>query len=106
MASIMQGTTPSLTITFSPDDLQLSAVTAIELYVRNGRNLTTYTAEDLALDVEANSLTKVFTEEETAALDPSKNVVVQGRFWLGSAVVGMNKINFGVADMMGVGTDG
>lgn len=43
MVSIMQGTTPSLTITFSPDDLQLSAVTAIELYVRNGRSLTTYT---------------------------------------------------------------
>lgn len=47
MASTMQGTTPSLTITFSPDDLQLSAVTAIELYVRNGSSLTTYTAEDL-----------------------------------------------------------
>lgn len=27
MASIMQGTTPSLTITIDPDDLQLSSVT-------------------------------------------------------------------------------
>ena len=106
MSAIMQGTTPSLTITFAPDDLQLSAVTAIELYVRNGSSFTTYTAEDLALDTEANSLTKVFTEEETAALDPSKNVIVQGRFWIGAAVVGMNKISIGVADMMGVGADG
>lgn len=57
MSAIMQGTTPSLTITFSPDDLQLSAVTAIELYVRNGSSLTTYTAADLAIDLDANTIT-------------------------------------------------
>lgn len=106
MASILQGTTPSLTITFAPDDLQLSAVTAIELYVRNGNALTTYTMGDLTVDTEANTVTKVFTEAETAALDPKKNVVIQGRFWAGDAVIGINKINIGVADMMGVGRDG
>lgn len=37
MSAIMQGTTPSLTITFAPEDLLLSSVTAIELYVRNGK---------------------------------------------------------------------
>lgn len=47
MSAIMQGTTPSLTITIDPGDLLLSAVTAIEIYVRNGSSLTTYTAEDL-----------------------------------------------------------
>lgn len=106
MASIMQGTTPSLTITIDPEDLLLSAVTVIELYVRNGKTTTTYTMDDLTIDIEANTITKVFTEEETAALDPKKNVVIQGRFWAGDAVIGINKINIGVADMMGVGRDG
>lgn len=106
MASIMQGTTPSLTITFSPDDLQLSAVTAIELYVRNGRSLTTYTAEELNVDADTNTITKHFSVEETAALDPRKNITVQARLWVGDEVIGINKISIGVADMMGVGADG
>lgn len=106
MARIMQGTTPSVTITINPDDFLLSNVTKMELYVRNGSNLTTYAADDLDIDTIANTITKTFTEAETAALDPKKNVVIQGRFWLGNAIVGINKISYGVGDMMGVGADG
>lgn len=106
MASIMQGTTPSITITIDPDDFQLSAVTRMELYVKNGGTLTTYTAEDLTIDTEANTITLTFSEAETAAMNPKRFVTVQGRFWLGSSVVGINKLTFGVADMMGVGADG
>lgn len=106
MAAIMQGTTPSLTITIDPEDLLLSAVTAMELYIRNGNKTATYAMGDLVVDIEQNTVTKVFTESETAALDPKKNVVIQGRFWVGEAVIGINKINIGVADMMGVGRDG
>jgi len=106
MARIMQGTTPSVTITINTDDFLLSNVTKMELYVRNGSNLTTYTADDLDIDTDANTITKTFTEAETAALDPKKNVVIQGRFWLGNAIVGINKISYGVSDMQGVGADG
>lgn len=106
MASIMQGTTPSITITIDPDDFQLSNVTKIELYVKNGGTLTTYTADDLTVDTEANSITLTFSEAETAAMNPKKFLTVQGRFWLGTSVVGINKLTFGVADMMGVGEDG
>lgn len=106
MASIMQGTTPSLKIQISTDDLHLSNVTALELYIRNGSRLTTYTAEDLDVDTEENTVTKHFSVEETAALDPRKNITVQARFWVGDAVIGINKITIGVADMMGVGADG
>ena len=106
MVSIMQGTTPSLTITINPDDFQLSAVTKIELYVKNGGTLTTFTADDLTVDTEANTVTLTFSEAETAAMNPKKFLTVQGRFWLGSSVVGINKLTFGVADMMGVGADG
>lgn len=106
MANIMQGTTPSITIHIDPEDFLLSAVTKIELYVKNGGTLTTYTADDLTVDTEANTITKTFSEAETAALNPKKFLTVQGRFWLGSSVVGINKLTFGVADMMGVGADG
>lgn len=106
MAAIMQGTTPSITITIDPDDFLLSSVTRMELYVRNGGTLTTYTADDLTVDTEANTLTLTFSEAETAAMNPRKFLTVQGRFWLGTSVVGINKISFGVSDMMGVGADG
>lgn len=106
MTSIMQGTTPSITITIDPDDFQLSAVTRMELYVKSGGTLTTYTAEDLTVDTEANTITLTFSEAETIAMNPTKFLTVQGRFWLGSSVVGINKLTFGVSDMMGVGRDG
>lgn len=106
MASIMQGTTPSLMIQISPDDLLLSAVTRVELYVKNSGNIITYTADDLTVDTENNTITKTFSVDETAAFNPKGFVTVQARFWVGDAVIGINKINIGVADMMGVGADG
>lgn len=106
MTSIMQGTTPSLMIQISPDDLHLSDVTAMEMYIRSGSRLTTYTMEELTVDTDANTITKHFSIEETTAMDPRKNITVQARFWVGDAVIGINKINIGVADMMGVGADG
>lgn len=106
MARIMQGTTPSVTIHISPDDFLLSNVTKMELYVKNDSNITTYMADDLDIDIIENTITKTFSEAETAALNPKKNVFIQGRFWLGNAIVGINKISYGVGDMMGVGADG
>lgn len=107
MSAIMQGTTPSITITISTDDFLLSNVTAVELYISHHGTVTTYTAADLTIDTEENTVTKTFTETETAALTPRHNVIVQGRFWLSDgSIVGINKIHFSVADMMGVGADG
>lgn len=106
MASIMQGTTPSVIIKIDPDDLLLSAVNRVELYVRNGEKLETYTAEDLVLDTDANTVVKTFTEAETAAFDPEKTVVIQGRLWAGNSIFGTTKLRFTVADMEGVGSDG
>ena len=106
MASIMQGTTPAITISISPDDFSLSAATKIELYVKNGDAVTTYTAQDLVVDTEANTITRQFTEAETAAMNPAKFLTVQARFWFGTEVVGINKITFSVSDMIGVGADG
>ena len=104
MDSIMQGTTPELTITIKKTDFLLTDVEKIELVVQNGNNLTTYTEAELLLDSEANTVTLAFTEEETAALSRKYQVLVQARFWLtGGVVVGIKKISFQVADMLGVG---
>lgn len=104
MNEIMQGTTPSITITIDTDDFLLSNVSAIELYVANGKTVKTYTQADLTIDTEENSVTKKFTAEETAALSRRNNVIVQGRFFFpDGSVVGIHKITFSVADMLGVG---
>lgn len=104
MASIMQGTTPSLTITIDPDDLQLSSVTAMRISFRQDKSITWYKKDDFTIDTSANTFTKVLTEEETARLKPGVPLVIQGRFWLGRSVVGINKISIGVSDMQGVGS--
>lgn len=107
MESIMQGTTPSLTLTISTDDFLLSNVTAIELVVRNDSTTTKYSMSDLTVDTETNTIVKDFTETETAAFTPKKSVIVQGRCWLNTGkVVGIKKLYYDVTDMMGVGDDG
>ena len=105
MSALMQGTTPSIEITINAEDFLLSNVTAMELYILNGRNLNTYVMSDLAIDTTNNTITKTFTEEETASLDPKSKVVIQARFWFpDGSIVGINKISFQVADMLGVGS--
>lgn len=101
--SIMQGTTPSIKVKISPDDFSVSDVSEIEFYVRND-TLTTYHMADLTIDAVENSVTKEFTEEETIALDPKKNVIVQARFFFADGkVIGIEKLTYSVSDMEGVG---
>ena len=58
----------------------------------------------MTYEVTNNTITKTFTEEETASLDPKSKVVIQARFWFADgSIVGINKISFQVADMLGVG---
>lgn len=107
MSAIMQGTTPAITITIDTDDFLLSDVTAVELNIKNNNSITTYTEDDLIIDTTENTITKAFTEVETAALLPKFSIYVQGRFWLTDGnIVGINKLRFSVADMIGVGVDG
>ena len=104
MDAIMQGTTPSVTLTISPKDFSLTDVTEIELYIKNGGRTTTITMDGLTIDTDANSVTKRFSVEETAALDPRKNLTIQARFFFADgSVVGIKKIVLAVADMEGVG---
>lgn len=106
MATILQGTTPSVKIHISPDDLPLSQVTEVELCFKNGFKMTTYKKDDLDIDTDANTVTKTFTVQETARLRADSPLIVQGRFWIGGAVVGISRITLSVGDMLGVGADG
>lgn len=104
MDEIMQGTTPALTITISTDDFLLSNVTRLELYIGNGGTIKTYDAGDVTIDTTENSFRYVFTETETAAFSRHFPVEAQARFWFSDgSVVGIRKLSFDVADMMGVG---
>lgn len=106
MASIMQGTTPTAIIRIPPDEFLLSDVTAIDLKMENDGRITTYTMDDLEIDLEGNRIMRHMTVEETAALNPKQYVTFQGRFWLGDDVAGIRPVVFDVADMLGVGKDG
>lgn len=106
MASIMQGTTPAVTIQIPNNAFRLSDVTAIELYVKQADAMKVYRKNDLIIDAEANTLTKSFSVEETSCFYPGVPVIIQGRFWIGDAVFGIDKIAIGVKDMQGVGANG
>ena len=106
MASIMQGTTPALTIYIDRDDISVSEITAVELYVLDDYTCTTYTLDDLTVNSDDNSITKVFSEDETARFTPGKVITVQGRLFFEDGIVGTQKIRIGVSDMIGVGADG
>lgn len=102
--TIMQGTTPLIILTVDPEDFDVSTATKIELYVQNGGTVTTYTGEDLTVNTEENTVTKAFSEEETAALRRDFPVFIQARFWFADdVIIGTQRITMSVADMLGLG---
>jgi len=102
----MQGTTPSITIAIDTDDFLISDVTALEFYVKNGGQTTTYDITDntIAIDTETNTITKTFTENETKAFSVAHPVKIQARFWFADgSIVGIKRLSYNVSDMIGVG---
>ena len=102
MDAIMRGTNPTIEVEISPDDFLVSSITAVDFHIRNGSKVNTYTIDDLVIDLDANSVIKPLTEEETKAYDPNMPVIVQMKCRLtDGSVVGIEKLVFGVADMEG-----
>jgi hypothetical protein len=99
---ILQGTTPTLTITVNPEELLLEDVTEIELTFQSGTQTPTMKSmSDLTIDTEANTLSYTFTETETLALSPSAMLIWQARFKLQSGViVGTVKKSIKVIDLI------
>ena len=99
--SILQGTTPSLTITVSADDFAVTDVTKLELVLQNGPTTLKKGLTDVTLDAEANTITYTFTQSETLALHPAARLFYQLRFgFQDGSIVGTKKASLNVADLI------
>lgn len=76
---ILQGTTPSLTITINPEDVQLSDIVDVELTFGQGSNVLYKGINDVDINSEENVLSYHFTEEETLGMNTSLSMYWQLR---------------------------
>lgn len=101
MASILQGTTPSLSVKISQDDFLVESVTDLELVFQNGSVLLKKGLEDVVADTEENTFTYTFTEEETLSLTPASMLFYQLRFaFSDGSIVGTKKASLRVEDLI------
>ena len=102
MDSILQGTTPTLTIELDPVDLNVENIVALDLAIKQKDNVTDYGLSDVTLDVENNAISYKFTEDETLAFIPDTFLFVQLRFLLPDGTIcGTDRITFSVNDFIG-----
>lgn len=101
MNSILQGTTPSLTIKISTDDFLVTDVTALELTFQNKGAAVTHDLSSVTIDAEENSFTYRFSETETLALSPTSSLYWQARFgFADGSIVGTVKQAINVSDLI------
>lgn len=102
MASILQGTTPTLTISIDPTDLALADVVELELTFKqfNQKPVIHY-IDDCTVDTTENTVSYHFTEAETLAFDPNSPLNYQLRFATNDGeIVGTNAMQVSVTDLM------
>ena len=101
MFSILQGTTPTLTIAVDQDDLQLSEIIELELTFQQVDDPVYKHLADVTIDNEANTVSYHFTQEETLALIPSRMLNWQIRFALPDGnIVGTPIAQITVSDLI------
>ncbi len=101
MNSILQGTTPTLTIAVDPDDLLLSNIIALELTFQQVGDPVYKYMSDVSIDTEANTISYHFTQEETLALIPTRLLNWQIRFALPDGnIVGTSVAQISVSDLI------
>jgi len=102
MNSILQGTTPSLTISIDPDDLLLSNVAELELaFQQFNQPAVLKHMDDCIIDPAGNTVTYHFTQEETLALSPSSPLNWQLRFaTVSGEVLGTNVAQIQITDLI------
>lgn len=101
MDSILQGTTPTLTIAIDPTDFAVSDIVALEFAVKQKKTVSVYGLPDVTLDPVANTISYTFTEVETLAFIPDILLSVQLRFLFADGTIcGTNRMNFNVDDLI------
>lgn len=102
MNSILQGTTPTLTIAIDPTDFAVSDIVELELRVKQKNDLSIYGLSDVTIDTAANTVTYRFTEAETLAFIPDVYLFAQMRFYFADGnICGTNQMSFNVDDLIG-----
>lgn len=101
MASILQGTTPSLTIHIAQTDFSVTDVTDLELVFQNGSTPLRKSLADVVVNAENNSFTYTFTEAETLSFTPTSMLFYQLRFGFSDgSIVGTKKASLRVDDLI------
>lgn len=101
MDSILQGTTPTLTIAIDPADFSVSDIVVLELAVKQKSNITLYGLSDVTLDPDANTISYTFTEVETLAFIPGVWLTVQLRVGFADGnICGSEPMSFNVDELI------
>lgn len=99
MNGILQGTTPSLTITI-PEEISVSSITAAELTFKQSGTVWIYHLSDLSIDAEDNTISKAYTEAETLALNPTAPLFWQLRIQTADGIFGTPQSRINVLDLI------
>lgn len=97
--SILQGTTPKLEITI-PEEFPVSTITEIELTFAHKDAKRMIGLAGVVVNSETNTITYSFTETETLALDPKYPLWWQLRIQVPAGIVGTEKKQVSVLDLM------
>lgn len=99
MSAILQGTTPTLTITI-PDEIPVANITALELAFKHGGTTNLLHLSDVVVDGEENTVSYTFSEEETLALNPAFPIIWQLRIQTADGIFGTTQARIGVYDLI------
>lgn len=99
MNGILQGTTPSLSITI-PEEISVTSITALELAFKQMGSVMLLHMADVSLDAEANSITYSFTQAQTLALIPSAPLMWQLRIETVDGIFGTPQSRINVLDLI------
>lgn len=87
MSSILQGTTPTLTITI-PSEISVSSIEALELAFKHMGNTSFLNLSDVVLDGTDNTVSVTMPEDFTLSLDPSFPLYWQLRIGTANGIFG------------------
>lgn len=97
--SILQGTTPKLEIKI-PSDFPVNTIEKVELtFLHNGQK-NIVDIDGVVLTAQTNTITYTFTETETLALDPKQPLWWQLRIKVPAGIVGTEKKQESVSDLI------
>ena len=96
---LLQGTTPDLVIRI-PSTIPVTSVNKVELTFLHRSKKTILGKTDVSLDSAENTITYVFPERFTLALDPDQKMFWQLRLYVGNRVFGTKKKEISIEDLI------